>query len=361
MRCLLVGVGRGTVGRAAYTGRPADGVPAQAHPSGRGPSRAVSTFLGVPGCPPVAADLAVRGTRAAFLGAPVDTQVVPDRPGTMLAPAACRAASQQFAGNPVLEHDLVVGDWWRLADCGDAALGVGDIARAHATIGAAVGAILDAGALPVLCGGDHSVPIAAMPALAARVAGPIGFLSIDAHLDTADDVAGERMTMASPVARVLEHPNVRPRNVAVLGARGLTNSADEIANARRLGVRVFPMADVLRDGLEPVLQEALDTVWDGVEAVYVSFDNDAADASVAPGTTAPEPFGFTSRELLRVAEAIGARGVGLLDVVELSPPYDPAGITARLDCCFVVYLLCAYARALEAGTATPPPYAAWRA
>jgi agmatinase len=198
-----------------------------------------------------------------------------------------------------------------------------------------------------------------MPALASRVDGRVGFLNVDAHLDTAEEVEGERATMASPVARVLDQPNVEPQNVVVLGARGLANSFDEIDKARRLGVRVFPMADVLSRGLAPVLDEALDAVWEGVETVYVSFDNDAADASVAPGTTAPEPFGFSSRELLQIAEAVGRRGVGLLDVVELSPSYDPAGITARLDCCFIVYLLAAYAAALDGGSAQPPPYASW--
>jgi agmatinase len=158
---------------------------------------------------------------------------------------------------------------------------------------------------------------------------------------------------------VPDRPNVHPRNVVVLGPRGVANSFEEIENARRLGVRVFPMADIASRGLAPVLDEALDSAWDGVETIYVSFDNDAADASVAPGTTAPEPFGFTARELLHIAQAVGSRGVGLLDVVELSPAYDPAGITARLDCCFIVYLLSPTARGFDRGSAQPPPYASW--
>jgi arginase family enzyme len=319
----------------------------------------VQTFLSAPSCAASSGDLAARGARAAFVGAPVDTQVVPARPGTTLGPAACRAASQQYAGNPTLEQELDVADWWGLVDCGDAPIGVGGIARSHAAIGTATGEILDGGALPILFGGDHSVPVAAMPALASRVDGRVGFLNVDAHLDTAEDVDGERATMASPVARVLDQPNVHPENVAVLGARGLANSFDEIENARRLGVRVFPMADILSRGLTPVLDAAIDVVWNGVETVYLSFDNDAADASAAPGTTAPEPFGLSTRELLQIAESVGRRGVGLLDVVELSPAYDPAGITARLDSCFIVYLLAAYADALERGAAAPPPYAPW--
>jgi agmatinase len=317
------------------------------------------TFLGVPTCEPSAGAVASRHARAAVLGAPVDTQVVPSRPGTSLGPGACRAASQQYAGNPTLEYELDVADWWRLVDCGDAAIEVGDIARFHAQITASVGEVLDGGAVPILLGGDHSVPNAAMAALAARTDGRVGFLNIDAHLDTADEVDGERMTMASPVARAVDHPNVEAQNVVVFGARGLANSFDEIENARRLGVRYYTMAEITARGLTATLDEALDAVWDGVETVYVSFDNDAADAGVAPGTTAPEPFGFTAREMLQIAERVGGRGVGLLDVVELSPTYDVAGVTARLDCCFIVYLFCAYARALEAGIASPPPYSSW--
>jgi agmatinase len=317
------------------------------------------TFLGVPTCEPSATAVASRQARAAVLGAPVDTQVVPSRPGTTLGPAACRAASQQYAGYPALEYELDAARWWRMVDCGDASIEVGDIARFHAAITASTGEILDGGAMPILLGGDHSVPNAAMAALAERTHGRVGFLNIDAHLDTADEVDGERMTMASPVARAVEHPNVDARNVVVFGARGLANSLGEIENARRLGVRAYTMAEIADRGLAVTLDEALDAIWDGVETVYVSFDNDAADASVAPGTTAPEPFGFGARELLQIAERVGARGVGLLDVVELSPPYDPAGVTARLDCCFIVYLLCAYARAVESGTASPPPYASW--
>lgn len=317
------------------------------------------TFLAAPSCPLHAGTIASRGIRAAFVGAPIDTQVVPSRPGTTLAPAACRAASQQYAGYPTLEHEVDVSAWWVLADCGDASVEVGDIGRFHTAISGAVGQILDGGALPVVFGGDHSVPVAAMPALASRVGGRVGFLNIDAHLDTAEDVDGDPRTMASPVARVLDEPNVDPANVVVFGARGLANSYDEIENARRLGVRVFSMSEIARRGLSPVLDEALGAAWDGVDTVYVSFDNDAADASVAPGTTAPEPFGFSARELLQIAETVGSRGVGMLDVVELSPAYDPAGITARLDCCFIVYLLCAYARALDEGVVPAPPYAYW--
>jgi len=317
------------------------------------------TFLGAPLCPVDAEALRAVRARAAFLGAPVDTGVVPNRPGTRLGPDACRRASAQFADNPVYEYRIDVGDYWQLVDCGDAAVGVADIDRSHGAIRRSVQAILDGGALPILVGGDHSIPIPGLDALCSRVSGNVGYLQIDAHLDTAHDIAGETRTMASPVARAVEMRNVSAGNVAVVGVRGAANSFDEIEAAEALGVRVFPMSECNDRGITAVIEDALEVVTDGTEAVYVSFDNDALDASYAPGTTAPEPGGFTAREMIAMASAIGRRGVAMLDVAELSPPFDHAGITARIDCYWILYVLASYAEALEQGKARAPVFATW--
>jgi arginase family enzyme len=106
--------------------------------------------------------------------------------------------------------------------------------------------------------------------------------------------------------------------------------------------------------VDEAIEDALDAIWSGTDAVYVSLDNDALDPSCAPGTTAPEPGGLTARELLRMAVAVGRRGVAMLDIAELSPNFDPSGITARLDCHWIVYLLSAYAAAVDAGEVPAP-------
>jgi agmatinase len=208
-----------------------------------------------------------------------------------------------------------------------------------------------------MCGGDHSIPIPGVAALCGVVEGKVGHLHIDSHLDNLEDVGGERNTMASPVIRLLENPNVNPENVVIIGVRGASNPPEAISRAREMGIRVISMIDVIDEGVDAAIARALDAVWDGTDSVYVSFDNDSMDASYAPGTTAPEPFGFTSREVVRMAMAIGARGVGMIDIAELSPSYDPAAITARIDLYFVLYLLSAYARAIEQGEARAPVYA----
>lgn len=315
------------------------------------------TFLGAPSCAPDPAALRAVAARAAFLGAPIDTGVVRARPGTTLGPDACRRASAQFAGNPLYDSLIDVRERWRLVDCGDAALGVSDIRREQDEIRHTVEAILDGGALPILFGGDHSIPIPGLEALCSRVDGSVGYLQIDAHLDTINDIAGETRTMASPVARAVERPNLSGANVAIVGVRGAANSFEEIAAAETYGVHVYPMRDCTSRGIAAVIEDALDIVADGTAAVYVSFDNDAMDAACAPGTTAPEPGGFTSREMLEMATAIGRRGVAMIDVAELSPPFDSSGITARLDCYWILHLLSAYAAAIDEGRAAVPFYA----
>jgi agmatinase len=312
------------------------------------------TFLGAPRCEVNVDELRKAGARAAFFGAPVDTQGFPQRPGTVLGPKACREASAQYTGAATLEHGIDVRDYWGLVDCGDAALAGASVQQLHQRITATAEAILGAGAIPIMCGGDHSIPIPGVRALARQTKARIGYLHIDSHLDTAESLAGSTQTMASPISRVVEVPGVRPENVVVFGARGLGNPPALVRRARRLGVRVIPMSEIIDRGVDAAIEDALDTIWSNTDIVYVSLDNDALDPSCAPGTTAPEPGGLTARELLRMAVAVGRRGVAMLDIAELSPNFDPGAITARLDCHWVVYVLSAYAAAIKAGKVAAP-------
>jgi agmatinase len=317
----------------------------------------LATFLGRPACEPRAQALRAVNARCGFLGAPIETHFYPIRSGTALGPGACRAASQPYASATPLEGTVNVAESWNIVDCGDVVAPGGETREFHERLRRAATEIMSAGALPVIFGGDHSIPIAGVPALAEMVRGPIGYVHIDAHLDIADEIGGVRDSMGSSLARVLEHPQVDATNVAVLAARGAGESSEAVAAVLDHGVRLFPMADIVKRGIDAVMRDVVDVIWHGTEAVYVSMDNDALDASVAPGTTVPEPFGLTSRELMTVALAIGRAGVSMMDIVELSPLYDPAGITARIDVAFVLYVLGTYADALARGAAHPVPYA----
>lgn len=312
------------------------------------------SFLGAPRCEPTADSVRAAGARAAFFGAPVDGQGFTQRPGTTLGPKALREASVQYAGAATMEHGIDVRGYWNLVDCGDVALAGAVPAQLHELIEETTGQLLAGGAIPIMCGGDHSIPIPGVRALAAHGGGSVGYLHIDAHLDTAESLAGFKDTMASPISRIVEVPGVNPENVVIFGARGLGNPPALVQRARDLGVRVIAMSEIIRRGVEEAIADALETIWAGTERVYVSLDNDSLDPSCAPGTTAPEPGGLTARELLYMAEEVGRRGVAMLDIAELSPGFDPSGITARIDCHWVVYVLSAHAAAIERGEAAAP-------
>jgi agmatinase len=290
----------------------------------------VISMLGAPHVP--VADLAHSDSRLAFLGYPFDgANAAIERPGSANGPRGLRVASNMcFPWS--FEWDIDLFEAYSMVDCGDAPLAIGNVERTHELVQAELEAILAAAAIPVAVGGDHSLCIPGARALSASL-GPearMGYLQIDAHLDAGVEIGGERQTNCSGLVRAAELPNLRPENMAVIGVRGTINVPDWWEAVREREIPVYPMATLRRDGVEKTVAAALDRVWDGVDGVYVTFDTDSIDSSAAPGTTGPEPNGFTSAEIVRVGQMIGERGLTAIDNVELCPVYDPSGITARL-------------------------------
>ena len=160
--------------------------------------------------------------------------------------------------------------------------------------------------------------------------GPLTVVQIDAHLDAGTEIGGERQTNCNGLIRATELDNLGVENMAVIGVRGTINVPDWWDAVRERGIPVYPMSTLKRDGVEETVSGVLDRVWNGVDAVYVTFDTDSIDSAFAPGTTGPEPGGFSSHEIIRIGQMIGERGVTAIDNVELCPVYDPSGITARL-------------------------------
>jgi agmatinase len=295
----------------------------------------------------VAADAeAVRasGARVAMLGVPWD-EGNGGRNGANYGPRAFRDVSGWFLDYR-FEDDLDLLSELALVDCGDVPVLPSGSARTIDLIADYTGRLLDGGALPVVVGGNHSLTIGTVRAAAARY-DRLGYLAIDAHLDTARDLGGERLTSASPTARAAELPQLARGKAAVVGVRGALNPREQMEYARELGVRIYPMRLADERGLGPVLDEALDQVTRDVDGLYVTFDLDSIDASAVPGTGTPEPGGWTAREALTIARRLGAARPLVFDLVELAPIYDPSGITARLACSIVIETLAAYLAAAK--------------
>jgi agmatinase len=243
------------------------------------------------------------------------------------------------------DFDINVFDEFHLADAGDVPMIPANAERCRSYIERYVGEILTAGAMPICIGGDHSIPIPVGRALSASVTGRLGYVHFDAHIDCQPNFAGEDFTNWSHVARMIELPNVDPRNVAIIGARGALNPPEQWDFVERHGIRVFRMREVTERGIEAVVREALDIVTDGTDAFYCSLDSDVVDASAMPGTDAPEPGGLLSTEMLKACELIGARRPAVLDIVELIPAYDhPAMISLRLAGYMILHVLGGWAK-----------------
>lgn len=320
---------------------------ATAHEPSESFAAITSGVVSVLGAPHVPVDrLAGSGARAAFLGFPFDgANAAIERPGSANGPRGLRIASNMcFPWS--FEWDVDLFEAYGLVDCGDAPLAIGNVERTHELVQEALETILAAGAIPVAIGGDHSLCIPGARALS-RALGPdkrMGYLQIDAHLDAGVEIGGERQTNCNGLIRATELPNLSVENMAVMGIRGTINVRDWWDAVRERDIPVYAMSMLRREGVEQTVSAALDRVWDGVDAVYVTFDTDSIDSAFAPGTTGPEPGGLTSHEIIRIGQMIGERGLTAVDNVELCPVYDPSGVTARLVWEVISQMLYAHAK-----------------
>lgn len=262
----------------------------------------------------------------AVMGAPFDfgTQW---RAGARFGPRSIREASTLFsfghAGAYDHEDDATYLDGVRIVDIGDADIIHTDTERSHANIESGVRAILKAGALPVVLGGDHSVNIPCINAFSDQE--PIHLVQIDAHLDFVDERHGVRCGHGSPMRRAAEKPWVT--GLTQLGIRNVSSTAKEGYDAARaMGSDILSVRQFRKLGMDAVLAR----IPEG-RRYYITLDIDGFDPSIAPGTGTPSHGGFIYYEILELIAGLAKRGpiVGM-DLVEVAPDYDHSGSTAIL-------------------------------
>jgi agmatinase len=269
------------------------------------------TYGGAP-CTQAAALLA--GFDVAIVGAPMD-DLVSDRPGARYGPRAIRAASGP--AGPHLETKVDAFAELRIVDYGDAPVLPADPVRSHAAIEATVGEVLDAGLIPIVLGGDHSIAEPDISACAARH-GPIGLVHFDTHTDTGREVFGVERSHGTPMFRLVEAGKIDARRYAQIGLRGYWPGEAEFAWQAEQGIISFFEYDVRELGIDEVVRRTVARVGEG--PVFLSVDVDVLDPAFAPGTGTPEPGGLTSSELLRACRTVAERlTIVGADVVEVSP------------------------------------------
>jgi agmatinase len=260
----------------------------------------------------------------AIIGAPTD-DLVSDRPGTRFAPRAIRAAS--CPPGPHLEAGVDAFATLRIVDFGDAPVVPADAERSHKAIEATLRAVLAADAMPIVLGGDHSITEPEVAACAA-VHGPIGLVHFDSHTDTGTQVFGAERSHGTPMYRLVEAGWIDPKRYVQIGLRGYWPGEAEFAWQRNRGITSLFMHDVRDQGIEALIERAIEAVGEG--PVFLTVDVDVLDPAFAPGTGTPEPGGMTPLELLpsvrRVARELELVGADVVEVIPTAP--GSADITA---------------------------------
>jgi agmatinase len=276
-------------------------------------------------------ELRARKVDVAIVGAPFD-DAVSHRSGARFGPRAIREAnyatgslhSLQLPGG--LEPFAVL----TVVDAGDANVIPAWIERGHALIYRKVHEVAATGAIPIVLGGDHSITWPSATAIAeVRRPGSIGIVHFDAHADTAPEDWGVLAGHGTPMRRLIESGAVKGKNFVQVGLRGYWPPVDVFEWMQSQGMRYHFMREIEERGAEAVIDDAIAEALDGPDAIYLSIDIDVLDPGTAPGTGTPEPGGLLPRELLRaVRRIVGAVELAAMDIVEVSPPYDHAEVTA---------------------------------
>lgn len=284
----------------------------------------INTFLKVPYLEDVRE---VGKYDVAFVGVPFDTGTT-YRPGTRFGPQAIRRISGLLTPYN-FETGVDLRESLQMVDVGDVFVIPGNIEKSFAQIRKAISHIKANGVFPVTFGGDHSIGYPALWAIAENTDGRVGIIHLDRHVDMQEKDMDERMH-TTPWFHATNIPNAPPTNLVQIGIGGWQVPRAGVKVARERGSTILTIDDVEEMGIEKAAEIALEIAWKGAKAVYLSFDIDSVDAGFVPGTGWPEPGGFLPREALKLLRLVAKEGLAGMEVVEVSPPYDIADITALL-------------------------------
>src|SRR4051794_25064651 len=266
------------------------------------------------------------GVDVAVVGAPMD-DLVSDRPGARFAPRAIRAAS--CPPGPHLQAGVDAFAALRVVDYGDAPVMPADPSASHAAILRTVGEVVEAGAIPIVLGGDHSTSEPSITACA-RSHGPLGLIHLDAHTDTGERVFGVELSHGTPMRRLLDAGTVAGDRYVQIGLRGYWPGPEVFEWQEARGVTAILMDEVRREGAARAVERALAAVGNG--PTYLSVDIDVIEPGlIGNGTGTPEPGGLDVADVLAACRTIGERAqlVGA-DVVEVIPSAVGAADSAAL-------------------------------
>lgn len=265
-----------------------------------------------------------------------------NRPGPRHGPRQMRDQSamvrRMHQTSGVIPYDLA-----QIADLGDCPVNPASVDDALKRAETYFQKLVGLGIRPLSAGGDHLCSLPVLRAVGAK--SPVGMIHFDAHTDLYDSYfGGFKYTHGTPFRRAIEEGVLDPKRVIQIGLRGSMYDLDDFAYGKKMGVRMVRIEEAMEKGPKTIMAEARAIVGD--DPVYVSFDIDMLDPVYAPGTGTPEIGGFTTfqaQQLLRELRGLNIVGA---DVVEVSPPFDPSGMTAYAGAVMMFEILCSMAESV---------------
>jgi agmatinase len=300
----------------------------------RSPSEAPARYSGIRTFAHQRHDPEAKDADVAIVGLPFDGGTS-FRPGARFGPEAIRSASVLLRPyDPAIGAEVLTA--LQIVDAGDVPPDPGPAERTIAGLAEGLGRIVNSGATSLCLGGDHTVALAELRAVAARH-GPPALVLLDSHPDTWDSYGEERYFHGTPFRRAVEEGVVDPSRSVMAGMRGPVYSEEDLTAAEDFGFDVIRGPELR--GMEPAAysQRVRERVGDG--PAFLSFDVDFVDPAFAPATGTPEPGGPSSADALELVRSLtGISFVGF-DVVEVSAPYDPPGQPTALLAANVAYAM----------------------
>ena len=282
---------------------------------------------------PAANDL--KGLDVAFLGIPIDIGTS-WRSGTRFGPKEVRSQSAMLR-----PYNLGTGaapfDSLQVADIGDLAINTFSLAASLEIVRESYDAILQYDVMPMAIGGDHSITLPILRAMAKRH-GKLALVHVDAHADVNDEMFGEKETHGTVFRRAYDEGLIDAAKTYQVGLRGTGYSAEDFTEAADWGFQQFPAQSLWGRSLASLGAEIRRDIGDA--PVYITFDIDSLDPSFAPGTGTPEIAGLTTPQALELIRALKGLNIVGCDLVEVSPPYDLSGNTALTGANILFELLC---------------------
>lgn len=275
------------------------------------------------------------GLDVCFVGVPMDIGAS-HRSGTRFGPRQIRAESSMIRPYNMATRAAPF-ESLQVADIGDVATNTFDLKKSVDLIESAYDEILSHGCVPLTLGGDHTLTLPILRAMAKKH-GPVALVHVDAHADINDEMFGEKIAHGTPFRRAVEENLLACDKVYQIGLRGSGYSAEDFDWPRQQGFQVVQAEECWGKSLSPLMDEVRETIGD--QPTYITYDIDSLDPAFAPGTGTVEVGGLTTWQALEIIR--GCRGLNVVggDLVEVSPPYDTSGNTALIGANLLYEMLC---------------------